>query len=111
MRAGPQFEVCDGLIRRGEMPPSVVRRPPSVLSADVVVLEDAGLLLRKDDDLQGPFCETLKHPRSSCPNPRRNDSRQRGRQLDSPLPSALPLLDGVADTKAVRFSVRGGVPR
>ena len=32
-----------------------------VLGADVVVLEDAGLLLGEDDHLSGPFGETLKH--------------------------------------------------
>jgi hypothetical protein len=32
-----------------------------VLGADVVVLEDAGLLLGEDDHLPGPFGEALKH--------------------------------------------------
>ena len=32
-----------------------------VLGADVVVLQDAGLLLREDDHLPGPFCEALEH--------------------------------------------------
>src|SRR5204862_5642541 len=32
-----------------------------VLSADVVVLEDAGLLLGEDDHLAGAFCASLKH--------------------------------------------------
>jgi hypothetical protein len=32
-----------------------------VLGADVVVLEDAGLLLGEDDHLSGPFGEALKH--------------------------------------------------
>src|SRR5215210_2629857 len=32
-----------------------------VRCADVVVLEDAGLLLGEDDDLSGPFGEALKH--------------------------------------------------
>jgi hypothetical protein len=35
-----------------------------VLGADVVVLEDAGLLLSEDDHLPGPFGEALKH--GSC---------------------------------------------
>ena len=32
-----------------------------MLGADVVVLEDAGLLLGEDDHLPGPFGEALKH--------------------------------------------------
>ena len=32
-----------------------------VLGTDVVVLEDAGLLLGEDDHLPGPFGEALKH--------------------------------------------------
>src|SRR5581483_1502231 len=31
-----------------------------VLGPDVVVLERAGLFLGKDDDLAGPFCESLE---------------------------------------------------
>ena len=33
-----------------------------VLRADVVVLEGAGLVLREDDDLASPFCESLEQP-------------------------------------------------
>jgi hypothetical protein len=32
-----------------------------VLRADVVVLERPRLLLRENDDLPGPFCESLEH--------------------------------------------------
>jgi hypothetical protein len=32
-----------------------------VLGADVVVLERSRLLLRENDDLTGPFCESLEH--------------------------------------------------
>ena len=35
-----------------------------MLGADVVVLENAGLLLGEDDHLPGPFSEALKH--GSC---------------------------------------------
>ena len=34
----------------------------NVLGTDVVVLEGAGLVLREDDDLASPFCESLEHP-------------------------------------------------
>ena len=38
-----------------------------VLRADVVVLERTRLLLRENDDLPGPFCESLEHGvRPSC---------------------------------------------
>ena len=37
-----------------------------VLGADVVVLQSACLVLGKDDDLSGPFCEALEH---SCLDP------------------------------------------
>src|SRR5207253_2756959 len=33
----------------------------NVLGADVVVLERPRLLLRKNDHLPGPFCESLEH--------------------------------------------------
>ncbi len=52
---------------RGETLLLAQQAEQDVLRADVVVLERARLLLRENDDLPGPFCESLEHGvRPSC---------------------------------------------
>ena len=46
---------------RGEALLLAEQAEQDVLGADVVVLEDPGLLLGEDDHLAGPFCEALEH--------------------------------------------------
>ncbi len=60
-----------------------------VLGADVVVLERPRLLLRENDDLPGPFCESLEHVRSSF------------------LPGRVPLLVDVVQFAFLDQSTKG----
>src|SRR5204862_2741551 len=46
---------------RGETLLLAQQAEEDVLRADVVVLQDAGLLLCEDDYLPGPFCEAFEH--------------------------------------------------